>query len=134
MPHIICCVKQVPDPETPSSQFRVDGATKKVLPVPGIQPVPSQFDTIGVEAAMRITDKVDETTVTVLSVGPDRSRDSIKHCLAMAADEGVQVNGPALNEARRGATASALARTTETVGTLSSLVMVSVAFDGAPRP
>ncbi|MEE8369184.1 MAG: electron transfer flavoprotein subunit beta/FixA family protein [Dehalococcoidia bacterium] len=109
MPHIICCVKQVPDPETPSSQFRVDGATKKVLPVPGIQPVPSQFDTIGVEAAMRIKDKVGDTTVTVLSVGPDSSRDSIKHCLAMGADEGVHVNDPALAEADHWATAEALA-------------------------
>lgn len=109
MPHIICCVKQVPDPETPSSQFKVDGVAKKVLPVPGIQPVPSQFDTLGVEAAMRIKDMVGDTTVTVLSVGPDSSRDSIKHCLAMGADEGVHVSDPALAEADHWATAEALA-------------------------
>ncbi|MBI2913493.1 MAG: electron transfer flavoprotein subunit beta/FixA family protein, partial [Chloroflexi bacterium] len=109
MPHVICCVKQVPDPETPSSQFKVDEAAKKVLPVPGIQPVPSQFDTIGVEAALRIKDKVADTTVTVLSMGPEAYRDTIKHCLAMGADEGVHINDPALYSADHWATAEALA-------------------------
>jgi len=109
MPHIICCVKQTPDPETPASQFKVDEAAKKVLPVPGIQPVPSQFDPIAVEAALRIKDKAADTTVTILSMGPDSFRDTIKHCLAMGADEGVHINDPALYEADHWATAEALA-------------------------
>ncbi len=109
MPHIICLAKQVPDPETPASQFKVDEAARKVLPVPGIQPVPSQFDTIGVEAALRIKDKIADTTITIVSVGPDSSRDTIKHCLAMGADEGVHINDPALNDADHWATAEALA-------------------------
>ncbi|MBI1886709.1 MAG: electron transfer flavoprotein subunit beta/FixA family protein [Chloroflexi bacterium] len=109
MPHIICCVKQVPDPETPASQFRVDEAAKKVVPVPGIAPVPSQFDTIGVEAALRIKDKTPDTTITILSLGPESYRDSIKHSLAMGADEGVLINDPALYEADHWVTAQVLA-------------------------
>jgi len=109
MPHIICCVKQVPDPEAPASQFKVDEVAKKVLPIPGVQPVPSQFDTIGVEAALRIKDKVGDTTITVLTLGPDSYKDTIKHCLAMGVDEGVHINDPALNEADHWATAEILA-------------------------
>jgi electron transfer flavoprotein beta subunit len=109
MPHIICLAKQVPDPETPASQFKVDEGAKKVLPVPGIQPVPSQFDTIGVEAALRIKDKIPDAVVTVLSLGPDSYRDTIKHCLAMGADEGVHINDPAVNNADHWATAEVLA-------------------------
>ena len=109
MPHVICLVKQVPDPETPASQFRVDEAAKKVIPAPGIQPTPSQFDTIGVEAALRIKDKLPDTTITIVSLGPDSFRDSIKHCLAMGADEGVHINDGALNDADHWATAEALA-------------------------
>ncbi len=108
MPHIICLAKQVPDPETPASQFKVDEAAKKVLPVPGIQPVPSQFDTIGVEAALRIKDKLPDSIITVISMGPDSSRDTIKHCLAMGADEGVHINDPALTNADHWATADVL--------------------------
>ncbi len=109
MPHIVCCVKQVPDPEAPASQFKVDEAAKKVLPIPGVQPVPSQFDTIGVEAALRVKDKVADTTITILTLGPDSYRDTIKHSLAMGADEGVHINDPALNEADHWATAEILA-------------------------
>jgi electron transfer flavoprotein beta subunit len=109
MPHIICLVKQVPDPETPASQFKVDEGAKKVLSAPGIQPVPSQFDTIAVEAALRIKDAVPDTTLTIVSLGPDSYRDTIKHCLAMGADEGVHVNDPAVNEADHWATADVLA-------------------------
>lgn len=109
MPHIICLAKQVPDPETPAAQFKVDEAAKKVIPVPGIQPVPSQFDTIGVEAALRIKDKDADTTITIVSLGPDSSRDTIKHCLAMGADEGVHINDPAVNDSDHWATAETLA-------------------------
>lgn len=109
MPHIICLAKQVPDPETPASQFKVDEAARKVLPVPGIQPVPSQFDTIGVEAALRIKDKIADTTITIVSMGPDSFRDTIKHCLAMGADEGVHINDSALANADHWATAEVLA-------------------------
>ena len=109
MPHIVCCVKQVPDPEAPASQFKVDEAARKVIPIPGVQPVPSQFDTIGVEAALRIKDKVADATITILTLGPDAFRDTVKHCLAMGADEGVHINDPSLNEADHWATAEILA-------------------------
>ena len=105
MPHIVCCVKQVPDPEAPASQFKVDETAKKVLPMSGIAPVPSQFDTIGVEAALRIRDASGDTTITIVSVGPDSYREVIKHCLAMGADEGILVNDPSLQEADHWVTA-----------------------------
>ncbi len=87
--HIVVCVKQVPDWDIPPSSFKVDEAAKKVTPPPGVAAVPSQFDTIGVEAAMRIKDGAPDTKVTIMSMGPEGARDAIKHSLAMGADEGV---------------------------------------------
>ena len=80
--NIVCCVKQVPDPETPASAFRVDEGSKKVVPAPGIAPVISQFDAIAVEAALRIRDAKGEGKITVLSLGPDSARDVIKDMAA----------------------------------------------------
>ena len=94
--NIVCCVKQVPDPETPSSAFRVDETAKRVIPAPGIAPVISQFDQIAVEAALRVKDAAGEGKITVLSLGPDSARDVIKTGLAMGADDGVHLNDPAL--------------------------------------
>ena len=90
--HIVVCVKQVPDWDIPPSSFKVDEATNKVVPPPGVAPVPSQFDSIGVEAAMRIKDKVPDAKVTIMTMGPEGARDAIKHSLAMGADEGVLLN------------------------------------------
>jgi electron transfer flavoprotein beta subunit len=129
MPHIICFAKQVPDPETPASQFKVDEAAKKVIPAPGVQPVPSQFDTIGVEAALRIKDKIPETVITVISVGPDSSRDTIKHCLAMGADEGVHINDPAANDADHWATAEILAAAVQKLGAWDIIIAGRQAVD-----
>jgi electron transfer flavoprotein beta subunit len=87
--HIVVCVKQVPDWDIPPSSFKVDEAGRKVVPPPGVAAVPSQFDTIGVEAAMRIKDQHADAKVTIMSMGPEGARDAIKHSLAMGADEGV---------------------------------------------
>jgi electron transfer flavoprotein beta subunit len=106
---MICCVKQVPDPETPASQFKVDEAAKKVLPVPGVQPVPDEYAVLGVEAALRIRDALGEAKITVLTLGPEAARDAVKHSLAMGADEGVQLTDKAFEDGDSFATARALA-------------------------
>jgi electron transfer flavoprotein beta subunit len=116
MLNMICCVKQVPDPETPASQFKVDEATKKVLPVPGIAPVISQFDAVAVEAALRIKDKLGEGKVTVVTLGPEGSRDVLKHGLAMGADEGVLLTDKAFEDGDHVATANALAAAIQKLG------------------
>lgn len=87
--HIVVCVKQVPDWDIPPSSFKIDEALNQVVPPPGVAAVPSQFDTIGVEAAMRLKDEAPDTKVTIMSMGAETARDVIKHSLAMGADEGV---------------------------------------------
>src|SRR5579884_3700103 len=51
---IVVCIKQVPDPEIPPSQFKVDEAAKRVVPPPGVQPVISTFDLHAIEAAVQL--------------------------------------------------------------------------------
>jgi electron transfer flavoprotein beta subunit len=114
--NIVCCVKQVPDPETPARAFKVDEAAKQVIPAPGIAPVISQFDQIAVEAALRVRDAVGEGTITVLSLGPDSARDVIKIGLAMGADEGIHLNDPALFDGDGYSTAIALAAAIQKIG------------------
>ena len=53
---LIVCVKQVPDPEAPPASFKVDAATNKVVPPPGVAPVVSTFDETAVEAALKVKD------------------------------------------------------------------------------
>jgi electron transfer flavoprotein beta subunit len=127
MPNIVCCVKQVPDPETPAKAFRVDTAANKV--VPSQAPVISQFDQIAVEAALRVRDAAGEGKITVLSLGPDSARDVIKTGLAMGGDEGVLLNDPALFDGDSYSTARALAAAIEKIGGVDLVICGRQATD-----
>ena len=68
--HFVVCAKQIPDPETPPSAFRVDEQNNEVVPAQGIAPVLSQFDGMAAEAALRIKEAAgDDTRITVISMG-----------------------------------------------------------------
>ena len=127
--NIVCCVKQVPDPETPARAFKVDEAAKQVVPAPGNPPVISQFDQIAVEAALRIRDALGEGTITILSLGPDSARDAIKVGLAMGADEAVHLNDPALFDGDGYSTGLALAKAIEKIGNVDLILTGRQATD-----
>ncbi len=100
---IVVLIKNVPDTEA------------KIKPTPdrtkidtqGIKWVINTFDEYAVEAALQFKEKFkDSTTVTVVSLGPDRVVESLRTALAMGADEAVHVwdaafeGGDMLNNAR----------------------------------
>ena len=66
--NIVVCVKQVVDPETPASAFRIDASGKAVEPVAGIPPVINGFDENAVEAALKLKE-AEGGQITVISVG-----------------------------------------------------------------
>jgi electron transfer flavoprotein beta subunit len=113
---IIVCVKQIPDPETPATVFRVDETATKVIPAPGMALVISPYDEQAVEAALRIRDKLGEGRITVISLGPGSAREIIKHSLAMGADEGVLLSDPAFDGADSYITALVLSEAIKKVG------------------
>jgi electron transfer flavoprotein beta subunit len=83
----IVCVKQVLDPEIPPAKFKIDPATKQVIPPPGVPPVISVYDERAVEAACRLKDQ-HKGNITVISMGSEKAADVIKHAISMGADDG----------------------------------------------
>ena len=57
--------KQVPDPETPPSQFKIDESTNSVVPPNGVPPVVNGFDLNAVEAALLLRDAGADVEITV---------------------------------------------------------------------
>ena len=127
--HIVVCVKQVPDWDIPPASFKVDEAAKKVVPPPGVAPVPSQFDAIAVEAAMRIKDAVGDTKVTIMSMGAATARDVIKHGLAMGGDEGVLLVDDAFNDLDSTGTATVLSTAIKKLGDVDLVLTGRQAVD-----
>ena len=89
---IVVLAKQVPDPETPPSQFRIDESTNRVIPPNGVPPVVNGFDLNAVEAALKLRDAGTEVEITLLSVGTEFVMDAMKKPLAMGADRLVVVD------------------------------------------
>ncbi|MCP4752234.1 MAG: electron transfer flavoprotein subunit beta/FixA family protein [Proteobacteria bacterium] len=83
---IIVCVKQVFDPEAPSSAYAVDSDKKCVLPPKGSPPVLSPYDENALEAALKIKDSR-KARIAVLSLGSNPSKSVLRKTLAAGADE-----------------------------------------------
>lgn len=86
---IAVCVKQIQDPEIAPSVFKVDEMKNSVVPVSGMNPVMSPFDEQAVESALRIKDKLPDSNVTVITLGPPAAKEVLKHGLSMGADQGI---------------------------------------------
>jgi electron transfer flavoprotein beta subunit len=105
---IVVTVKQVPDPDIPPTHFKIDEAARKVVPPAGVAPVMNGYDANALEAALRLKEQLGGK-VTVVSLGPDSAKDTLKRAIAMGADAAIHVNDPSLNEAESATTARALA-------------------------
>jgi electron transfer flavoprotein beta subunit len=114
--NIIVCVKQVMDPETPASAFKIDTDARKVVPAPGIPPVINGFDENAVEAALRIKDAGGAGKITIISLGSSFVMDVMKKPLSMGADELVLLQDGAVGDLDTFGTARALTRAIEKIG------------------
>ena len=106
---IVVLAKQVPDPETPPSQFKIDESSNSVIPPNGVPPVVNGFDLNAVEAALLLKDSGADVEITVLSVGSDFVMDAMKKPLAMGADRLVLVADELLDKLDSSATVKVLA-------------------------
>src|SRR5512141_405323 len=85
--NIVVCVKSVAD-ATADRHFEEDNTVDRV----GVDGLLSELDEYAVEQALQIKEKQDDdTTVTVLTVGPEQATDAIRKALQMGADKGVHV-------------------------------------------
>jgi electron transfer flavoprotein beta subunit len=87
---ILVCVKQVPERE---SHFRLD-ASGKGYSDQGINFVLNPYDEYALEEALLIKDKLPETEVTALSLGPARTEKTVRRALELGADCGACIITP----------------------------------------
>lgn len=108
--NIIVCVKQVPDTEAPI-RIKPDGSG---IDETGLNLVMNYYDEHATEAGLRLRDQFGGT-VTLVSVGPERAKETLRTGLAMGADEAILVGDPALEGADHLGVATVLAAAIKTV-------------------
>lgn len=112
--NIIVCIKQVSDPEAPTSAYKIDGEANRVI-VKGAPPVLSPFDENALEAALRIKDG-HQSKITVISMGQKLSKAILRKTLAAGADELILLEDEGFRDADCYGTASALATAIRKIG------------------
>lgn len=85
--NILVCVKQVPDME---SKFKVNG-TGNWYDSADVAWRMNEYDEYAVEQAVQLKEQVG-ADLTVLCIGPDRVKETMKKALAMGCDRGVHVS------------------------------------------
>jgi electron transfer flavoprotein beta subunit len=125
---ILVCVKIVPDPEAPTSLFKVDTEAKKVIPAKGSPPVLNPFDENALEAALKIKDS-QASTISVMTLGQSIPRPIIRKALATGADELIVLEDAAFDGLDSYATAFILAKAIQQAGAFDLILCGREAAD-----
>lgn len=124
---IVVCTKQVADTE---AQLKVsaDGRSIEEADVTFIM---NPYDEFAVEEAIQIRERGEAgTTVTLVTMGPERAEEALRRGLAMGADAAVRIWDESLAEADSGATAEALCAVVQRLG-FDLILCGRVAIDDA---
>jgi electron transfer flavoprotein beta subunit len=84
---ILVCIKQVPDME---SKFKIDSAGTWYDHADLAWRM-NEYDEYGVEQAVRVKEQSGDADLTVLCIGPEKVKETMKKALAMGCDRGVHV-------------------------------------------
>lgn len=82
--NIVVCLKQVPD----TTELKID-PVKGTLIRKGVPSIINPDDKNALEQALLIKDQIENTKITVISMGPPQAKEALNEALAMGADEAI---------------------------------------------
>jgi electron transfer flavoprotein beta subunit len=124
---IVVCVKYVPDAQAERTFSPTDNTTDRV----GVDGLLSELDEYAVEEALKLSETAEgESTVTVLTVGPEQAESAIRKSLQMGADKAVHVKDDALHGSDAIATSLVLAKAIEKIGRPDLVLTGMASTDG----
>ncbi len=122
---IIVCVKQVPD----TNEVKID-PVKGTLIREGVPSIINPDDANALEAALKIKDEYDDTTVDVITMGPPQAKSMLRECLAMGADSAYLLSDRAFGGADTCATSTTIAAGIANMGNVDIIFAGRQAIDG----
>jgi electron transfer flavoprotein beta subunit len=128
---IVVCVKYVPDAQSERAFNESDNTTDRL----GVDGLLSELDEYAIEAGLKLAEGAaggdEESTVTVLTIGPERAADAIKKALQMGAHGGVHVNDEAIRGSDALATSLILAEAVKKIGSPDLILTGMASTDAA---
>jgi electron transfer flavoprotein beta subunit len=84
--NIIVCIKQVPDTEASLTVKNGNSINEE-----NIKWIISPYDEYAIEEALKLKEKISDSTVTVISMGPARVESALRNALAMGAQQAIHI-------------------------------------------
>ena len=106
--NVIVCLKEVPDME---AHFKIN-SDQTAIETENLIFKMNPFDECAVEEALKLKEK-NSGDVTLLTLGPETAKQTIRKGLAMGADRAIHINDPAFSNSDAWVTANALAKAIE---------------------
>ncbi len=122
--NIVVCTKQVPDS---AAALKVDEQSNVSWGDAAL--VINPWDEYAIEEAIRLKEKFGGK-VTVLTVGPEQSKDALKQAVAMGCDEAFLISDPAFEGSDALATTHILAQAVKKLGDVDLVAFGKQAIDG----
>ena len=107
---VIVCIKQIPD----TNSVKFDPVTKNLIRAT-VHGIINRYDKHAIEAALKIKEQT-QCEVTVMTMGPEISKESLKEAMAMGCDKGVLLSSPAFGGADTLATSYVLSQAVSHLG------------------
>ena len=123
---ILVCAKQVPD----TNEIRINPETGTLIR-DGVPSILNPDDANALEEALKLKDADPEnTTVTVITMGPPQAESMLFECIAMGADEGILVSDRAVGGSDTWATSNAITAAIKKIGDFDMIFAGRQAIDG----
>lgn len=122
---IIVCIKQVPD----TTEVKVDPETNTLIRE-GVESIVNPFDLFAVEEALKIKEKLENTEITAISMGPPQAEKALKEVIAMGVDRAFLLSDKAFAGADTLATSYTLSIGIRYLGNFDLIICGQQAIDG----
>jgi electron transfer flavoprotein beta subunit len=126
-PTIIVCIKDVPDPEGPSSAYEIHSESKKVVPV-GIPPVINPYDENALELAVRLKERWGGTVIAI-NMSEKAVTPVLKKALGVGADRLILAEDHGFKDLSSYATAQVLSSVISKIGSFDIVLTGREAAD-----
>jgi electron transfer flavoprotein beta subunit len=113
-------MKQIIDPEVPPHLFEID--PEEMKQIRGTHPlVISAYDEVAVEIGLQLKEKTDGK-VTVITIGDEKTVESLHQAIAMGVDQAIRVSDPGLEDTDAFANAQILAAAIRRIGDFDAVL------------
>lgn len=122
---ILVCVKQVPN----TNEVKINPKTGTLIR-DGVESILNPDDDNALEAALQLKDANEDTTVTVISMGPPQAKEVLVECMAKGADDSVLLSSRAFGGADTWATSNTIAGAIKRIADYDIIFAGRQAIDG----